>query len=49
MTATISQVDVFHIEVPLVGTFTSGGLSKTMAKGVVVRVTATDGALGTES
>ena len=46
MTATISQVEVFSVEMPLVGSFTSGGVSKTVTKCVVVRVTAADGAVG---
>jgi L-alanine-DL-glutamate epimerase-like enolase superfamily enzyme len=46
VTAIISQIEVFSIEMPLIGTFTSGGMSKTITKGVVVRVTATDGTVG---
>jgi muconate cycloisomerase len=34
---------------PLVATFTSGGVSKSVTKGVVVRVTDTDGAIGISS
>ena len=49
MTATISQIEVFCIGMPLVGTFTSGGASKNITKCVVVRVTATDGAVGISS
>ncbi len=49
MTATISQVDVFSIDMPLVGSFTSGGLSKNTTHCVVVRVTDADGAVGISS
>ena len=49
MTATISLVEVFTVGMPLVGTFTSGGVSKNLTKCVVVRVAATDGATGISS
>lgn len=49
MTATISKIEVFSIGMPLVGTFTSGGVSKNVTKCVVVRVTAADGAIGISS
>ncbi|MBT5110068.1 MAG: mandelate racemase/muconate lactonizing enzyme family protein [Rhodospirillaceae bacterium] len=49
MTVKISQVDVFNVGMPLVDTFTSGGVSKNITKCVVVRVTATDGAAGISS
>lgn len=49
MTATIRKVEVFCIGMPLVATFTSGGVSKSVTKGVVVRVTDTDGAIGISS
>jgi muconate cycloisomerase len=49
MTATINQVEVFSVGMPLVDTFTSGGVSKNTTKCVVVRVTATDGAVGISS
>ena len=49
MTATISKIEVFSIGMPLVGTFTSGGVSKKITKCVVVRVTAADGAIGISS
>ena len=39
MTAGISKIEVFCIGMPLVGTFTSGGVSKNVTKCVVVRVT----------
>ena len=49
MMATISQVEVFYIGMPLVGTFTSGGMSKSVTKCVVLRITASDGAVGISS
>lgn len=49
MTATISRIEVFCIGMPLVGTFTSGGVSKNVTKCVVVRVTDSDGAIGISS
>jgi L-Ala-D/L-Glu epimerase len=49
MTLKISQVEVFSIGMPLVDTFTSGGQSKNVTRCVVVRVTATDGAVGVSS
>jgi L-alanine-DL-glutamate epimerase-like enolase superfamily enzyme len=49
MTAKISKVEVFSIGMPLVGTFTSGGVSKKVTKCVVVRVTDSDGATGISS
>ena len=49
MTATISQVEVFSVGMPLVGTFTSGGVSNNVTKCIVVRVTAADGAVGISS
>lgn len=49
MKATISRVEVFSVDMPLVGTFTSGGLAKDVTHCVVVRVTDTDGAVGISS
>lgn len=49
MISRISQVEVFCIAMPLVGTFTSGGNSKSITKGVVVRITSSDGAVGISS
>lgn len=49
MTATISKIEVFCIGMPLVGTYTSGGVSKNVTKCVVVRITAADGAIGISS
>jgi L-alanine-DL-glutamate epimerase-like enolase superfamily enzyme len=49
MKVTINQVEVFSIGMPLVGTFTSGGTSKNLTKGVVLRITDEDGAVGISS
>ena len=49
MSATISKIEVFSIGMPLVGTFTSGGVSKSLTKCVVVRITASDGVIGISS
>ena len=49
MVATISQIDVFNIDMPLVDTFTSGGLAKNITHCVVVRITDADGAVGISS
>lgn len=49
MMATIRQVEIFSIAMPLVGTFTSGGVSKNITKGVVLRITDTDGVVGISS
>jgi len=49
MTATISQVDVYSIGMPLNGTFTSGGKANTVTRCIVVRVTDTEGAVGISS
>lgn len=49
MTATIRKIEVFCIGMPLVGTFTSGGVSKNVTKCVVVRITDSDGAIGISS
>jgi len=49
MTATISQVEVFSVGMPLVGTFTSGGIPNDTTHCVVVRVTDADGAVGISS
>ena len=49
MTAKISKVEVFGIGMPLAGTFTSGGQSKSITKCIVVRITDTDGAIGISS
>ena len=49
MTATIKQVEVFGVKMPLVGSFTSGGKSYDVTKCVVVRITDTDGVTGISS
>jgi L-alanine-DL-glutamate epimerase-like enolase superfamily enzyme len=49
MTLYIKQVEVFGVEMPLVGTFTSGGIAKQVTKGVVIRLTASDGTVGISS
>jgi L-alanine-DL-glutamate epimerase-like enolase superfamily enzyme len=45
----IKRVEVFGVEMPLVGTFTSAGISKQATKCVVVRLTASDGTVGISS
>ena len=49
MTLKIERVEVFGVAMPLVGTFTSGGVSKNTTKCVVVRLTASDGTIGISS
>lgn len=49
MNLTIEQIEVFDIAMPLQGTFTSGGVSKSATKCVVVRITASDGSVGISS
>src|ERR1700674_3478125 len=45
----IERVEVFGVEMPLSGTFTSAGISKQVTKCVVVRLTASDGMVGISS
>ena len=45
----ITNLEAFVVAMPLVGVFTSGGKSKNVAKGVVVRLTAADGSVGISS
>jgi len=45
----ITSVEAFVVAMPLVTVFTSGGKSKNVTKGVVVRVTASDGSIGISS
>jgi len=45
----IERLEVFGVEMPLIGTFTSGGISKQVTKCVVVRLTASDGTAGISS
>lgn len=49
MKRTIERMEVFGVEMPLVGTFTSAGISKQVTKCVVVRLTASDGTVGISS
>src|SRR5215213_4330737 len=49
MNVKIERVDVFGVAMPLIGTFTSAGVSKSATKCVVVRVTASDGSTGISS
>jgi L-alanine-DL-glutamate epimerase-like enolase superfamily enzyme len=45
----ITRMEVFGIEMPLAGEFTSAGISKNSTKCVVIRLTASDGAIGISS
>jgi len=45
----IERMEVYSVEMPLVGTFTSAGISKQVTKCVVVRLTASDGTVGISS
>jgi muconate cycloisomerase len=45
----IERVEVFGVAMPLTGTFTSAGVSKQATKGVVLRITASDGTIGITS
>jgi L-alanine-DL-glutamate epimerase-like enolase superfamily enzyme len=49
MKAKIERVEIFGVGMPLVGTFTSGGISKAVTKCAVVRLTAADGFVGISS
>ena len=49
MTLKIERVEVFGVAMPLIGTFTSAGISKQATKCVVVRLTASDGTVGISS
>ena len=49
MSIRIDKVEVFGVQMPLNGTFTSGGVSKNVTKCVVVRLTASDGTIGITS
>lgn len=49
MTTKIEKVEVFGVNMPLVGTFTSGGISKNAVKCIVVRITSSDGMVGISS
>ncbi len=45
----IERFEVFGVAMPLMGTFTSGGISKNATKCAVVRLTASDGTVGISS
>jgi L-alanine-DL-glutamate epimerase-like enolase superfamily enzyme len=45
----IERMDVFGVQMPLVGTYTSAGISKQVTKCVVTRLVASDGAVGISS
>ena len=45
----IERVEVFGVAMPLIGTFTSAGISKQATKCAVVRLTASDGTVGISS
>ncbi len=45
----IERVEVFDVAMPLIGTFTSAGISKQATKCAVVRLTASDGTVGISS
>ncbi len=49
MKRTLQRMEVFPVEMPLAGTFTSAGISKQVTKCVVVRLTASNGAVGISS
>ncbi len=49
MSQKIERVEVFGVAMPLIGTFTSAGVSKQATKCVVVRLTASDGTVGISS
>jgi muconate cycloisomerase len=49
MPLTIDRVEVFDVAMPLVGSFTSAGVAKSSTKCVVVRLHASDGAIGISS
>jgi len=49
MNSRIERLEAFGIQMPLVGAFTSGGITKDATKCVVVRITAADGTVGISS
>lgn len=49
MKRTIERMEVFGIEMPLAGEFTSAGITKNTTKCVVIRLTASDSAIGISS
>jgi muconate cycloisomerase len=49
MARKIERMEVFGVEMPLAGNFTSAGITKNATKCVVVRLTSSDGAVGISS
>ena len=49
MKSTIRKMEVFGVDMPLAGTFTSAGIAKNVTKCVVIRLTADTGAIGISS
>lgn len=49
MKCTIERMEIFPVEMPLAGTFTSAGISKQVTKCVVIRLTGTGGVIGISS
>lgn len=49
MNRKIERMEVFGVHMPLMGTFTSAGISKQVTKCIVVRLTASDGTVGISS
>jgi muconate cycloisomerase len=49
MKCTIKRMEVFGVEMPLIGTFSSAGIAKQVTKCVVIRLTASDGSTGISS
>ena len=49
MKRVIERMEVFSVEMPLIGNFTSAGISKQVTKSVVIRITASDGTVGISS
>lgn len=49
MSVTIDKIEVFGVAMPLAGSFTSGGVTKSVTKCVAVRLTASDGSVGISS
>ena len=49
MKCTIERMEIFPVEMPLAGTFTSAGIAKQVTKCVVIRLTGTGGVTGISS
>ena len=45
----IETVETFIVAMPLIAVFYSGGISKNVTKGVVIKITASDGSYGISS